>query len=115
MTVNNINQQILELIEPLPGEQVKHLLLKWLINSSGNLADFEELLGALSNQKTEELLDYGEIDSALNFKPLGEEEMVRQSKLALETYRLKGVCVAHNRVREWAESLGTDAEIPCPK
>ncbi|NEP43153.1 MAG: hypothetical protein F6K35_29585 [Okeania sp. SIO2H7] len=104
MTVNNIEKQILELIEPLPGEQVKNILLKWLINSSGNLEDFEELLRDKANQKTEELLDYGEIDSALNFKPLTEEEMVRKSKLALEAYRRKGVFVTHNRVREWADS-----------
>jgi len=115
MTTNNLRQKILERLEPLPGEQVKSLLLKWLVNSYGNLEDFDELLGNQSSEKTEELLNCGEIDSALNFKPLTEEEMIRQSELALEAYRRQGVSVAHSRVREWADSLGTDAEKPCPR
>ena len=41
--------------------------------------------------------------------------MVQQSKLALEDYRCKGSGVAHNIVREWADSLGTDEERPCPR
>ena len=41
MTISNIRKQILERLEPLPGEQVKNLLLQWLINSSGNLEDFD--------------------------------------------------------------------------
>lgn len=58
MTISNIRQQIIENLEPLPGEKVKNLLLKWLVDSSGNLEDFEEFLTSQSNQKTEELLDY---------------------------------------------------------
>ncbi|NEP04461.1 MAG: hypothetical protein F6K25_19970 [Okeania sp. SIO2G4] len=115
MTANNLRQKILERLELLSGEQVKNLLRKWLVNSSGNLEYFEELLINESYQKTEELLDYGEIDSTLNFISLTEEEMVQQSKLALEDYRRQGVSVAHSRVREWADSLGTDAEKPCPR
>lgn len=115
MTTNNLRQKILERLEPLPGERVKNILLKWLVNSSGNLEYFDELLINESHQKAEELLDCGEIDSALNFRPLTEEEMVQESKLALEAYRRQGVSVAHSRVREWADSLGTDAEKPCPR
>jgi len=115
MTANNLRQKILERLEPLPGEQVKNLLLKWLVNSSGNLEYFEEMLRNQSHQKTEELLDFGEIDSGLNFKPLTEEEMIHQSQLALEIYRRQGVSVPHSSVREWANSLGTDAEKPCPR
>ncbi|NEN91981.1 MAG: hypothetical protein F6K48_24980 [Okeania sp. SIO3H1] len=105
MTANNLRQKILERLELLPGEQVKNLLRKWLVNSSGNLEYFEELLINESHQKTEELLDYAEIDSTLNFISLTEEEMVEQSKLALEDYGRQGVSVAHSRVREWADSL----------
>ncbi len=115
MTASNIRQQILEHLEALPGEQVKNLLLTWLTNSSGNLEDFEKLLTNQPTQITEASFEYGEIDSALNFQPLTEDEMVQQSKLALEAYRRKGSGVAHNRVREWADSLGTDEERPCPR
>ncbi|WP_293160045.1 hypothetical protein [Okeania sp. SIO2C9] len=65
MTTNNLRQKILERLEPLPGEQVKNMLQKLLVNSSGNLEYFEKLLINESHQKTEELLDYGEIDSTL--------------------------------------------------
>ena len=115
MTISNIRKQILERLEPLPGEQVKNLLLQWLINSSGNLEDFQELLKSQSHQKIEELLDYGEIDSGLNFRSLTEEEMIRQSKLALEAYHREGFSVNHDRVREWADSLGTDADLASGK
>ncbi|NES06472.1 MAG: hypothetical protein F6K22_28855 [Okeania sp. SIO2F4] len=115
MTTNNLRQKILERLEPLSGDQVKNLLRKWLVNSSGNLEYFEELLIDESDKKTEELLDYGEIDSTLDFIPLTEEEMIEKSKLALEDYRRRGGSVDHSRVREWADSLGTDAEKPCPK
>jgi hypothetical protein len=115
MTASNIRQQILEHIEGLPSEQVKTLLLVWLTSSSGNLEDFEQLLTNQPTQAIEESHEYGEIDSALNFQPLTEAEMVQQSKLALEAYHRKGSGVPHNLVREWADSLGTDEEHPCPR
>ncbi|WP_424099966.1 hypothetical protein [Moorena producens] len=105
MTGSNIRQQLLDHIEALPGEEVKTILLQWLIIPSSNLEDFEKLLTNQSNQITEESFDYGEIDSALNFQALTEEEMVQRSILALEAYRGEGSSVDHNRVREWANSL----------
>ena len=115
MTENNIRQKILERLEPLSGTQVKHLLSEWLIGASDRLEDFEELLRNESEPRTEELFEYGEIDSGLNFRGLTEAEMVRQSQLALETYHRQGVSVPHDRVREWAGRLGTDRESPCPR
>ncbi len=113
MTASNVRQQIFEHIEALPGEQVKTLLLTWLTASSGNLEDFEQLL--LTTQTTEESLEFGEIDANLNFQPLTQAQMIEQSKLALEAYRKEGSGVAHHRVREWANGLGTDEEGPCPR
>ncbi|BDI20742.1 hypothetical protein ANSO36C_65440 (plasmid) [Nostoc cf. commune SO-36] len=115
MTASNIRQQILEHIETLPPEQVKTLLLTWLTSSSGDLEDFEQLLTNQPPQTTEESFEYGEIDTTLNFQPLTEAQMVQQSQSALEAYRRTGSGVAHDRVREWADSLGTDAERPCPR
>lgn len=105
MTANNIRQQIVEHLEILPGEQVKTLLLTWLTGTSGDLEDFEQLLTNQLTQTTEELFDVGEIDAALNFQPLTEAQMVQQSQAALKAYRRKGSGVAHERVREWADSL----------
>ena len=115
MTANNIQQQILKRIEVLPSEQVKTLLLRWLTNSSGNLEDFEQLLGNQSTSAREEKFEYGEIDGELNFQPLTEAQMIEQSKLALEEYRRQGSGIAHDSIREWADSLGTDEERPCPR
>ncbi|MEH1970297.1 hypothetical protein [Nostoc sp.] len=115
MTASNIKQQILEHIETLPPEQVKTLLLTWLTSSSEDLEDFEQLLTNQPTQTTEESFEYGEIDAALNFQPLTEAQMIQQSQSALEAYRRTGSGVAHDRVREWADSLGTDTERPCPR
>jgi hypothetical protein len=115
MTASNIRQQILEHIETLPGEQVKSLLLTWLTGTSASLEDFERLLTNQPTQTTEESFEYGEIDAALNFQPLTKAQMVQQSQSALEAYRRTGSGVTHNRVREWADSLGTEQERPCPR
>lgn len=58
---------------------------------------------------------YGEFDAALNFQPLTEEQMIHQSLKALEKYRRTGNGIAHTRVQEWVDSLGTDHELPCPQ
>ncbi|MBC6435517.1 hypothetical protein FM036_39360 [Nostoc sp. HG1] len=115
MTANNIKQQILEHLEALPGEQVKSLLKTWLTVTDGDLEDFEQLLSHKSTQSIEEIYDYGEIDTTLNFQSLTQAQMVEQSRKALEAYRRTGTAVAHEYVREWADSLGTDEERPCPR
>lgn len=110
MTANSIKQQILEHLEPLPPEEVKTILLTWLTSSSDNLEDFEQLLINQPTQTVEESFEYGEVDSALNFQPLTEAEMIQQSKLALEDYRRQGSGFPHSVVREWADNLGTNQE-----
>ncbi|PAX45736.1 hypothetical protein [Brunnivagina elsteri] len=115
MTASNIKQQIVEYLEALPSEEVKIILLKWLTGSDGDLEDFERLLTNQSIQEIEKSFEYGDIDAESNFQPLTETQMIQQSKSVLETYQCKGSGVAHNRVREWADSLGTDEELPCPK
>jgi hypothetical protein len=115
MTASGIRQQILEQLEGLPPEQVKILLFNWLNISEGDLEDFERLVANQPNQITEEVFEFGEIDTKLNFQPLTESEMVEKSLSSLETYRRKGSGVAHNRVREWVDSLGTNQERPCPR
>ncbi|WP_071191458.1 hypothetical protein [Trichormus sp. NMC-1] len=59
----------------------------------------------------EESLEYGEIDTGLNFQPLTETEMIEQSKSALEAYRRTGSAVKHEQVRKWANSLGNNANV----
>jgi predicted transcriptional regulator len=91
MTANNIKQQILEHLDALPGEQVKNLLKTWLTVSEGDLEDFEQLLNHELTQTTEEIFEYGQIDTALNFQPLTQAQMVEQSRKALQAYRRKGL------------------------
>ncbi|WP_238360682.1 hypothetical protein [Iningainema tapete] len=98
MTASNVRQQILEHLEILPSEQVKTLLLTWLTSTSEDLEDFERLLINPSVQTTEESFEFGEVDTALNFQPLTEVEMVEQSKSALEAYRCKGSGVPQGNV-----------------
>jgi len=52
-----------------------------------------------------ESLEYGEIDTELNFQPLNEKDMIEQSKSALETYLSTGSGIKHEQVQKWANSL----------
>jgi len=123
MTTSNIKQQILEHIQALTGEQVKTLLFTWLTGTSERLEDFNRLLtnqftetiNAYESKSKEESFEYGEIDTALNFQPLTESQMVQMSQAALEAYRQTGSGTIHDHVREWSDSLGTDKEFTCPK
>jgi hypothetical protein len=115
MTASGIRQQILEHIEVLSPQEVKTLLSHWLANSEGDLEEFKRLLTNKPDQIVEEAFEFGEIDSALNFQPLTEAQMIEKSLSSLEAYRRKGSGVEHERVREWIESLGTDNERPCPR
>ena len=115
MATSNIKQQILEHLDAMPGEKVKNLLKIWLTISEGDLEDFEQLLNHELTQAKEETLEYGQIDTGLNFQPLTQAQMIEQSREALEAYRRTGSGVAHERVSEWADNLGTDSEQPCPR
>ncbi|MBE9056777.1 MULTISPECIES: hypothetical protein [Sphaerospermopsis] len=52
-----------------------------------------------------ESLEYGQIDTELNFQPLSEKDMIEQSKSALETYLRTASGVKHEQVQQWANSL----------
>jgi hypothetical protein len=51
------------------------------------------------------LLEYGQIDTELNFQPLSEKDMIEESKSALETYLRTDSGVKHEQVQKWANSL----------
>jgi glutathione peroxidase-family protein len=46
-----------------------------------------------------ESLEYGEINTELNFQTLSEKDMIEQSKSALETYLRRGSGVKHEQVQ----------------
>jgi hypothetical protein len=116
MTTGNDRQQIASHVQELGGEQVKALVLDWLSETDASLVDFERLLETeyMHSSGTEELV-YGELDQNLNFHPLTEEQMIQASLDALKEHRNMGGGVSHDLVREWADSLGTDSEISCPR
>lgn len=113
MTANKERQQIADHVRDLEGEQVKALVLHWLTGTDVSLTEFERLLEA--EYTSDEETVYDEFDAALNFQPLTEEEMIHQSLEALEEYRRTGNGIAHARVQEWVDSLGTDHKLSCPQ
>jgi hypothetical protein len=116
MTTGNDRQQIASHVQELGGEQVKALVLDWLSVTDASLVDFERLLeNEFMHPRDPEESVYGELDQNLNFHPLTEEQMIHASLNALEEYRNMGGGISHDRVREWADSLGTDSEISCPR
>lgn len=53
--------------------------------------------------------------SRLEFQLLNDAEMLSQSLAALVEYRDSDQNIAHQNVAAWADSLGTDNELPCPQ
>ncbi len=90
----------MKLTEILPSlQQLSHQeKIKAIQFLATELAQEEQILGA-------EVLDYGQIDTELNFQSLSEQDMIEQSKSALETYLSTGSGVKHEQVQKWANSL----------
>ncbi|MEG4574342.1 hypothetical protein QUA56_16855 [Microcoleus sp. N3A4] len=57
----------------------------------------------------------GEIDTANEFQPLSEEQTIAQSLAALQDYQTNKTGIRYDRVKQWADSLGTDRKLPCPQ
>ncbi|MEG4531100.1 hypothetical protein [Microcoleus sp. D2_18a_D3] len=50
----------------------------------------------------------GEIDTANEFQPLSEEQTIAKSLAALQDYQTNKTGMGHDRVKQWADSLGSD-------
>ncbi|MDY7016099.1 MAG: hypothetical protein SVX43_21385 [Cyanobacteriota bacterium] len=106
--------RIVKRIEMLPGDRVKAIVLDWLTASEGRFEDFAE---KLADERIEGV-DGGEdtdIDTTLGFPNLTAEEMRQEDLKRWEDYRLTGHGIPHHKMEEWADSLGTDNPLPCPK
>ena len=92
--------QLAEHLQTLSGEQVKALILQWLLTSDASIAGLNQQLMAM-----ETTMELGEIDINGRFQPLSEAAMVEQSLVALEHYQQTGVAIPHDRIQQWASSL----------
>jgi predicted transcriptional regulator len=110
----DIRELIATQVVELPGDEVKSLVLSWLVETGGSLPDFQRLLDR-GVESAEDELEYGMLNERLGFVPLTEEEQIQQSLDALEEYRRTGNGVPHEQVREWLDSIGTENEIQCPR
>ena len=100
-------------IQAMPSDSVKAIVLSWLNQSNGNLSDFERLIAEIAEET--EGYQWGEIDTANEFQPLSEEQTIAQSLAALQDYQTNKTGIGHDRVKQWADSLGSDRELPCPQ
>ena len=101
-------------VEALESEQVKALVLNWLSITDGSLSDFERLLES-EFRSHDTVLEYGQIDETLAFQSMSDSHKIESSLQVLEEYKQTGNGTAHERVREWLDSLGTDQPRSCPK
>jgi hypothetical protein len=106
-------QQLHSQIQAMPSDWVKAIVLSWLTNSNGNLNDFERLIE--ENAAASREYQWGEIDTAQEFQPLSEEQMIAESLSTWQDYQMHQMGIPHHQVKEWADSLGSDGELPCPK
>ncbi|MEG3941621.1 MULTISPECIES: hypothetical protein [unclassified Microcoleus] len=100
-------------IQVMPSDAVKAIVLSWLNLSNANLSDFERLIAEIVEEN--EGYQWGEIDTANQFHPLSEEQTIASSLSVLEDYQTSKIGVSGDRVKEWADSLGSDRELPCPQ
>ncbi|MEG4319159.1 MULTISPECIES: hypothetical protein [unclassified Microcoleus] len=100
-------------IQVMPSDAVKAIVLSWLNQSNGNLSDLERLIAEIAEES--DGYQWGEIDTANEFQPLSEEETIALSLTALQDYQKSKTGISGDRVKEWADSLGSDRELPCPQ
>lgn len=109
----NIRQELATIVRDLPAEKVKTAVIEWLGREKGDIADLKQNLSTeYSNQLP---MVRSAIDSNGDFTPKSESEMIAQSLEALNEYQLHGRSVSQQAMSEWADSLGTDDELPCPR
>jgi hypothetical protein len=115
MMVNR--QQLANQVQALNGDQVKALVLGWLLDTEGRVDDFGELLEeTLEHSFSEEShVVYGDLDEGLTFQPLEEAEMIAKSLQVLEEYKKNRQGIPNDRAQDWLDSLGTENPLPCPK
>jgi hypothetical protein len=117
MMVNR--QQLANQVQALNGDQVKALVLGWLLDTEGRVDDFGELLEeALETEQSlseESHIVYGDLDEGLTFQPLEEAEMIAKSLQVLEEYKKNRQGIPNDRAQDWLDSLGTENPLPCPK
>ncbi len=93
-------------IQAMPSDSVKAIVLSWLNQSNGNLSDFERLIAETAPET--EGYQWGEIDTTNEFQPLSEEQTIAMSLSVLEDYQKSKTGISGDRVKEWADSLGSD-------
>ena len=110
--MTDIRQRIEQHISELPAPEVKALVLEWIRTSDKSFTDFErQFLDASRDNDAE----YGELDESLSFMPLTEAEQIQKSREALADYQRTGQGIPQSQMQQWADSLGTPTEQPCPK
>jgi hypothetical protein len=110
----DIRQELATIVRDLPAERVKTAVIEWLGREKGDIADLKQNLSTETYSSQPQIV-YGAINTNGNFTPLSESEMIAQSSDALNEYQLHGRGVSQQAMSEWADSLGTDNELPCPR
>jgi hypothetical protein len=105
MTTQPLQLQLAEHLQALSGEQVKALILQWLLTSDATVAGLNQQLIAM-----ESAMEFGEIDVDGAFHPLSEVAMIEQSLTALKHYQQTGIAIPHDRIQQWASSLDSGSQ-----
>jgi CRISPR/Cas system CSM-associated protein Csm2 small subunit len=105
MMVNR--QQLANQIQALNGDQVKALVLDWLMDTEGRIDDFsellEEILEAVNHSEHQSNVVYGDLDESLTFQPLSAAEMVARSLTVLDEYKRTRQGIPQEQVQEWLD------------
>jgi hypothetical protein len=97
MTPQSIRLQVASHLQDLPSDQVKELVLQWLLEPDSDLVGLSHRL--------EGAMELGEISVDGDFRARSEDEMIEQSLAALQQYRESDRAVSHESIKQWADRL----------
>jgi hypothetical protein len=99
-------QQLANQVQALNGDQVKALVLGWLLDTEGKVDDFGELLEtleAVNHSEHQSNVVYGDLDESLTFQPLSAAEMVARSLTVLDEYKRTRQGIPQEQLQEWLD------------
>jgi hypothetical protein len=100
-------QQLQSQIESMPSDRVKSIVLFWLASEEKTIVEFEQLV--------DDEEDWGELPDFPEDQMISEDEMVAESLAIFAAYQKNPKGIPHEAMKQWADSLGQDDELPCPR
>jgi hypothetical protein len=102
-------QELQSQIQSMPSDRVKSIVMFWLASEQKTIVEFEQLVDDSEDE------DWGDLPDFPEDQMISEDEMVAESLAIFAAYQKNPKGIPHRAMKQWAESLGQDNELPCPR